>query len=545
MMCASDTRGWAFACCALLAVLMASGFYLDTRDARFTDLTTDQLTALTICARNDYPESLAHDMVVGHPGSERYYLPFYTGLVCALSGPDHDYARGLSRLLFVTTVLYVIGWWFLFAGWTGSWGAIPATFFARAVLPLPGGETWGVGGLWTMLPRALFLALLPWALWLWLRRGRGRAGWICACLFAGFLVNVHPLSGFTVVFGLLAGEAARRAVETRSRTGIFSSLGCGAVAAMVGALPFLLNSGAVLGGPPVNVGEFKEALALRVPHDVLYPGVYLRQWLHPVLVAAVLLPPILLFVFCREAWREHRPHIHALLFFALGCVAAAALPMAFQSLLQALGRPVFFAIYMIRGMKYMVVPGILLWAILLAHLARQTTARWPLSRWGWVGGPILLTLIALALRLHPVSRTPFLAHSPVRFFWPEWIGPRLPPVNAGQNDGIEGALAWIRGHTRDDSRFVGPLILRVASLRSVIHDHKGAAFLIEKNPGAFLAWAEREREQRRVEREAPDRLPELYRAWGADYWATTQRVARIPIGYQDRWWTVYDLSRLE
>jgi len=132
-------------------------------------------------------------------------------------------------------------------------------------------------------------------------------------------------------------------------------------------------------------------------------------------------------------------------------------------------------------------------------------------------------------------------HNPVRFFWPEWVGPRLPPINAGQNDNMEGALQWVRNHTRVDECFVGPLILRVAARRSVIHDHKGASFLIDNNPGAFLVWAKREHEQRMVERNAPDLLPALYRSWYADYWVTTQHVDNTRIAYQDAWWYVYDL----
>lgn len=530
--------------CAILAVLVALGFHLDTRDARYTDLTTDQLNIVTICTLKDHPGSLRHDMIASQPGSDRYYLPFYIDLIRLFSLPSHDYVTGLSCLLLLTTLLYVWGWWLLFSIWMNRWGAVCMAFFIRIVLPLPGGETWGVGGLWTMLPRTLFLAFLPWVLWLWLRRSRGRAGWIAVCFLAGCLVNIHPLSGFTVLFGLLAGEIARRAVETHSWRGVnVLSIGIGLAAAIIGALPFLLHSGAAMSGAPVAIREFQEALTLRVPRNVLYPGLYICQWLHPVLLAIIILPPILLFFFCRDVWRDYRPQIYALLFFALGCVAAAVLPVAVQYILQQMGKPIFFATYMIRGMKYVFVSGVMLWALLLMHVARRSTARWPLSRWGWVGGPILLLLIFLVLRLLPISQAPFLAHSPVRFFWPEWIGPRLPLVNAGQNDHIEKTLAWIRANTHADARFVGPMVLRVAALRSVIHDHKGAALLIENNPQAFLAWAKRESEQRKLERDTPDRCPELYRSWGADYWVTTQRVERTPICYQDEGWAVYDLHR--
>jgi hypothetical protein len=58
---------------------------------------------------------------------------------------------------------------------------------------------------------------------------------------------------------------------------------------------------------------------------------------------------------------------------------------------------------------------------------------------------------------------------------------------------MEGAIQWVRDHTRADDRFIGPVVLRVAARRSVLHDHKGASLLIEKSPQAFMAWADRQR----------------------------------------------------
>src|SRR5262249_34348662 len=148
------------------------------------------------------------DLIVGEIKDFEYYTPFFVKLLRVTSLPDHDYLRGLNVLLLCTSLVYMWGWWLLFSIWGDRWAAAIAAFFARGILWPPGNEIWGIAGPWTLVPRTVFCALLPWVLWAWFRRRESFAGWIMVSFACGLLFNVHPVSGGGVALSLVAAETA-------------------------------------------------------------------------------------------------------------------------------------------------------------------------------------------------------------------------------------------------------------------------------------------------------------------------------------------------
>lgn len=528
-----------FAVCSL-AISLA--FFAEGFQSRYRGLVTDQINFLTIAACADNAGQFKGDMVAGYPDSPGYYIPAFIKLVKWASAWDRDYSQGLNWLLLLTNLIYFWGWWMLFSIWGDRWIAAFLVFLARAVVPLPGAEIWGIAGLWTMLPRTLFIACLPWTLWLWLRDAGFRWGWMTACLLAGLLVSIHPLSGFCLIVALLGGEAGRRSALGEGLGKIGRRLAVGAGSAAVGLIPVLpVALSFVHACPEVDPASFQAALMLRFPPDVLDPVQHLKQWSNPLLLGFIFLPWVFSYIALAREWQTQRARIVALGIFSLSCVAVGLLPGISQRLLFGAGDSIPATFNLVRATKYVIAPAWLMWAFLFTGWSRRLIVWRPSARVLVKSFSVLVLVATLALRASPISETTVFRASPLRYLWPECIGPKLPPANAGQNDAIEGVVQWIRANTPVNATFVGPPIIRVTTLRAVVHDVKGASMLVERNPQAFVAWSKREKAQQELVKRDKSLLPILYRSWGADYWVTTQRVERTPICYQDARWTVYDL----
>ncbi|MDD5677966.1 MAG: hypothetical protein PHW60_08270 [Kiritimatiellae bacterium] len=505
-------------------------------------LVTDQVNFLTICARNDYPDRLDGDMIAGEAQSAHYYIPAFVDLVRLCSQPDHDYLRGLSLLLFLTGMLYMAGWYLVFRMRADGFTAAVLAFFVRAVCPLPGWELWGIAGRWTMLARTLVLALVPWILWLWLKRRPQRRYWFGACLFSGLAIAFHPLSGLSLAAAMLLAETFFYFWQSRRIGSTLRRLFLGVLGVACGLLPLLI----VCGLPPVgayagiDLDRFNEALRQRFPPELLQPALALRLWLDPRLLAVLILP-WMAYAAIPRAEKLSLHEIHGLMvLFLVGCLGVALLPVGLGLVLPGSSKSVQYTFEMIRSLKHMVIPGVVVGALVCGWVAAKLTARRRYGRVLWGSVLIAAVLLTLAGRHPAFDRVPVLGSSTVRCLWPGlW---ETHAIEKRHDQKLDGVMAWIGKHTSERARFVGPGLIRVAALRSVVHDHKGGSMLIRENPAGFVDWGRRETRAREIGSENAMKLPALYRSWGADYWVTDRGVAGLKPCYQDDHWFIYDVA---
>ena len=291
----------------IFALVLSMAFFWEGRRATFSALSGDQVNILTICARLDHPGLLEGDLIAGDINGLRFYTPFFVSVVRFCSLPDHNYLRGLNILLLLTSLLYLWGWWLLFSLWGDKVIAALLAFLARGIMWPPGYEVWGVAGLWTMLPRTLFVALLPWVFWAWFRwRGAPRLR-LLTFVFVGVLTNVHPISGACLAVGMGAAEFFVSWAEHRGLTAAFERTATCVAAMLVGMAPYIWTYWSNLGSmAEVDPSEFNEALRLRLGDAFLEPGAYLKLWFRPRLLAFILMPWALWLVLPRRYLREHK-----------------------------------------------------------------------------------------------------------------------------------------------------------------------------------------------------------------------------------------------
>lgn len=524
----------------LFSIALSVGFYLDGMHAQWSALSGDQINILTICAAKDHPGLLAGDEIAGQPRNLNYYIPLFVHLVRLASLPDHNYLRGLNILLFATSLVYLWGWWLLFRLWAPPLGAALGALLARGIVWLPGNEVWGIAGIWSMLPRTLFLALVPWVLLYWLRARSREGGWRLCALAAGCLVNVHPISGLAFVIGILAAEAAYGAGEGLRIGGIARRVAAGAAAAALGMAPYVWvyfsSRGSVHG---VSARELDLALAMRITSRLRSLKNYALDWVRPKILLLVLGPWLAAYWSLGRDRMRQRPLFMAMGALAGGCLLAAFGSAMLERVLAAFHVRTHMSYELIRGAKYVLLPSYVLAGVVFGRWIEGlgSVRHGRLYLYGGIVAVLGLTLVSR----HPVfNRVPVLQDDAVRMLWPDCVPP---PYRYGwEGRTMDPALAFIRRSTPVGAPFVGPAAIRPACLRPVVHDWAASTMLVQGDPAGFVVAARRERARRSAIRMGPDAEASLYRSWGAQYWMTRRYWPGHGALYSDRVWRVYRLA---
>lgn len=529
------------------SVAITLGFFWDGIGADYSALSGDQYNILAICAKRDHPQLLRDDLIVGNPSDVAYYTPVFVNLVRVASLPDHNYLRGLNILLAVTSLVYMWGWWLLFSVWGDIWIAAISAFFVRGVLWPPGNELWGIAGIWTMLPRTLFLALLPWVLWLWFWCRRSLAGWLLTCVACGLLANLHPISGLGVAVALLIGECAWTLGQARGFKTVLHRCLLGGAALLLGLAPYIWVYLSRVSNPTaVDLRELDAAIRMRIPVVLLDPSAYFERWMRPELLVLVLVPWLGAAVFVSRRLREkHADVLVGLGGFALGCILVPIACFPLERLLGNLGFQVRFAFQLIRTGKYVLVPVMVVAVFVLTVVTHEIADRWRHGRLVVYAVAIVALTLTLFARSPLFDRVPVLGNDIARLLWPRSGNRQFPGADGvtGSEQSVARILPWIRDHTPEGAKFVGPRPIRAGSLRAVVHDWAGAVVLIEGNPLAFVEAAKRQRLLRDPRYSDPVQRSGLLASWGADYWVTKIRTTALEQVHEDGNWYIYRLRK--
>ena len=522
---------------AFFSILLSMGFFWESLDNDFSSLSGDQINILTICIKLDDPEILVGDLIVGNPKNIDYYIPAFVNLVRFLSLPDHDYLSGLRILLFFTTFIFMLGWWLLFSVWGDSLTATIFAFLVRGIMWPPGNEVWGISGLWTMLPRTLFLALIPWALWVWIYFHRHQRGWLFSSLLLGLLVNVHPISGLGLCLSVLLAEFYWRWTELKNPKLLWGHIIKGGVIMIAGMTPFIWSFSSTLGAlPSVDPVEFSQAQRMRINPIFLHPELYLLKWGKPQWLLLLFGPWIAYLVLLRQNHlSNYKTLIRAIAVLTIGLVLSSLLPQFLERFLKLFDININVAFQLIRIGKYVILPSFLLASLFSAQAFKFVKKNLPYSR------VLALTLLTLVFTISFFARSPIFDNVPVfsddiiRSLWPGWF------VNQRKDHELFMAMEWIKGNTSINDKFVGPREIRVGGPRPVIHEFAGAGMLIEGNPHQFVATAKRERIFRSLEVLSPQDLAKTLAGWGADFWMTKIISPEVPLVYSNSLWKIYDV----
>ncbi len=177
----------------------------------------------------------------------QFYTPSFLSFVRIASSIAGDYFHGLALLQVPILAAYLVAAYALF--WQVSRNssvALMVTLFSLLGLGTII-DTWGVTGLYYMLPRTIALPALLLAVFLWVRffsvevkvpmDGRRRWHWLLLGLLLGGIANLHPTTGITVALVIGVVTLVHR-TETEGYLWKFSALVIGTALA---ATPIIVN----------------------------------------------------------------------------------------------------------------------------------------------------------------------------------------------------------------------------------------------------------------------------------------------------------------
>jgi hypothetical protein len=152
---------------ALVSLLFAvSAFQAAAVKGTFDN--TDQANIGIMALRLSDPTVYARDYVFQDTHLFEFYTPVYLGLVRGLTQRLGTYDRALAAITPMVLLVYLVGiFLFLYqitqnslvSAWIGLISASQKVTIAATF--------WGVAGISTMMPRTLFLMVMPWLLLLW------------------------------------------------------------------------------------------------------------------------------------------------------------------------------------------------------------------------------------------------------------------------------------------------------------------------------------------------------------------------------------------
>lgn len=409
----------------------------------------------------------------------------------------------------VLFIVFALGMYALVWRVTRSWVASLATaFVANVHIPYIFMSSWGLPGPSEVGPREFFTMFLPWMALAFLVGFERRDDRYLAAVFfaAGLLGTVHLISAFNLVPVLLLAILVLEGWSWRTlrRLALFAFL------ALLGVAPYLAEYSRYVHLAPrgfvvPDPGEYAQAVMLVAPHtlplghwNMLWQWA-VRQWWQTWPLAAI---------FAIVLWRSRRdqkPVDRFMGVFAGSVIAVNVAISATQWVRWYLfGRMPFFQIP--RGMHFLYLPFFLAAGILFAGAVRWARELLEDRRWRRALAVAGVGALAVGVFAGPAAVVRYRERSAPAFSY---------------RTCDDGPYRAIRQFSRP-----GDVLLVDPSAFSVVRACTGRAVVVLQRDGGvayslgadrLLAWFRRYQTVSAVFREAPERLPELARAYGARF----------------------------
>lgn len=333
----------------------------------------EQLNIATFVIAREQPAYLADDFTYGMSDPSRFYTPLQIDLFDTFwrSTGSLNGAIAVQTVLVVVATMVIAGvsMYFLTHNVVSGLVIAAAALNYRAVLS--GGDIWGLGPSWSVLPRAWAAPLVFGVIALWLRAIEAR-NWRCHVLcglLVGASVNVHPPTGAPLAAAIVGASGILALIDRGHwRNVITLTLG-----AAVGAIPFAVGYlSHIAVASRVDYEQFMTAARLRVDASLLprVADTLTRSFtpgtdsfaVNVALAAGIAVAIVSLFIAGTERARLRKL---ALLSGVLVAVSVVA-PLAAQALLMQLERSPIPTIDLFRGVRLLVPIGLIVAGLGLA-----------------------------------------------------------------------------------------------------------------------------------------------------------------------------------
>lgn len=464
-----------------LNLLIALGYFFENKGAGYTELSSDLHNSIPVCYKIDDPSLFKGDLYLFDVENVKYYTPFFIQTIrffAFLAGGD--YLLGMNIFATILHILYGIGWFLLFYKvFNKFFIALFLSVLVRGIVWLPGLEIWGISDMWTMMPRTMYAAALPYVFFILLHKTRN--SFFIASFLIGFIFNLHPITGMG---GLLLFVLFVLAVNYfyDIKIGI-KNYSIAVLLMVVGMIPFLstyfLMTDTVV---TYDLEAYKDAFSARIPGFFSHPSAFFEKWF--AFKTLFFLIPLLLYVFygCFVD-KKHKKSALILVFLSFLVIFVFSISVYVEQFVNSqLGLNLRMSFQIIRAQKLAILPAYFALGYLLVIATEKMRAK-PYA----LNAGMALLLVCIFLSKEKVfTAIPFLGDDISRSIFPNYRM-ILASKEEKQTD-MDKMLTYIEGNVPSDAIFYGEYIIRCATKRSVVLDGKGASMLIEGNPAELIEW---------------------------------------------------------
>ncbi len=461
-----------------LNVLIATGVYMEHKHDGYSNLVSDAHNIIGIAQKYDHPYLFKEDLFLNDINNVKYYTPFFVqplrGFAWLANG---DYVLGIVYMSVLLHLVFGILWFLLLYRMTNLfWVALLMSILIRGVVWLPLGEIWGISGIWTTMPRTVYIALMPLAFFV-LFKARQYRQWLAALLI-GLLFNFHPITGlggiliFYMVFWYLAWT--KHSIKKVALKTLWLSFWV-----VLGMLPFLATyfTKTEISGDYSKV-LFQEALSARIPETFFNVDKTMLTWLKKNTLFFAM--PLLLYLLLSVKLPKERPKAILLVTLTLVLFSIPNATLLIETTVNDFFSTNFrMAFQLVRIQKLAILPGYAAIAFLLGLL--------PFKRLLMPALCISFLVLLSVSNAKLFDRVPFLGNDIARMVLPDNVSLRNAKAVFGNAD-MDKMLSYIKENIKEDAVFFGHEIVRSGAMRSSVLDPKGASILIESNPKALIEW---------------------------------------------------------
>lgn len=253
---------------ALFAAIITYSSYL-TAISQATIDNSDQANIGIMALRLSDDTVYQRDYLFRETDLFQFYTPLFLNLVQLLTDLTGTYDLALTVMVPVVLFIYLVGMFlFLYQITQNSLVSSLVSLISSTHKGSIAATFWGVAGIGTIMPRTLFLMLVPWLLLLWFRWLEDSRCWKTpfVAFLVGLAANLHPVSGFVLLQILLLMLLLTYGISRASFVRFILS----SAAALVGVWPTLTNflrhsTPAATGQPTaVSFATFYEVLHIRL-----------------------------------------------------------------------------------------------------------------------------------------------------------------------------------------------------------------------------------------------------------------------------------------
>lgn len=465
----------------LFNLLLSIGFFIDNKNALYTDVSSDSANIIPICLKKDNPELFKNDLYLDKLENVEYYTPFYVETLRFLEKfTSGDYLQAQNVLGFFIHFIHGILWFLLFYNIKKEyWIALLMMLFTKGILWLPGAELIGVTELWTIMPRTVFMALLPLPYLLY--KNLKKYNLTIAALVLGLIVNFHPLSGIGGIVGYVTLYICYLYFNKQLNKAFFGKLITIIIFIFIGMFPYLYTYLTKVNPTPIsNPDLYESAFNSRIPELFSIPIEFVKSWNRPVFY--FYLAAFLLLFFVDNS--KNRRTFKTLLVVALVIFISSNSSVYIENFVnEVFNLSIRMSFQLIRFQKFIIV----VFQLALFLVLTNVLSTLKLNNLKKAGIFIAFYIVLMFADSSPLNKVPFIGDDICNSTLPMSLKFRENVIPQDKIDFNE-MLAYIKSNTPEDAVFYGSYYIRSASKRSVVFDGKGASMVIEGNPEKLAEW---------------------------------------------------------